>query len=249
MIDIPVWCPAPIADEIRKLEKAGQLPWKQEVLERLATDARMQQAYKELLRRDRTSKAYLHKARLSPKSKSSSAENDQITALTELFLFVFTAVGRQTRTSKPQEIEAQRRSQLGDAQRLRMIANDVELLADSQELGMADPVSKQIALADAAALRRVAKWLEHISGAMRRPDNPLMVAKHRGDPIVRGVQIAIGAKVQDLFGDRLDRITLLTRGFAVENATSSKSELRARWRPAIGITAYPAGGHKLCVPI
>jgi hypothetical protein len=65
--------------------------------------------------------------------------------------------------------------------------------------------TKKLADNDRLALLRVADWLENTTRALRRPNDPLMVAKHRDDPIQRGVHISIANKLNYTFGRRLDR--------------------------------------------
>jgi hypothetical protein len=106
--------------------------------------------------------------------------------------------------SKLDEIEKARAQWADHATRLRALAHDMELAFDLGALGLDDPKFPGLAWHDAQAVRRVAKWIEHLTSALRRPGDPLIVDRHRGDPIVRGVQIVIALKLEEQFGERLD---------------------------------------------
>ena len=68
--------------------------------------------------------------------------------------------------------------------------------ADHGASEIIDVASRDLAIEDSKALIRAADWLEHIAGAMRPLTDLLVVQHHRGDPVVRGVQIEIGARKQ-----------------------------------------------------
>jgi hypothetical protein len=69
--------------------------------------------------------------------------------------------------------------------------------------GVSDPFSKMLADRDVLALRNVAGWLEKLTEATRRPSDPLIVKKNRGDAVVRGVQIVAAQKLKECFGNHL----------------------------------------------
>jgi hypothetical protein len=73
----------------------------------------------------------------------------------------------------------------------------------------------QLAENDRLALLRVADWLRNYTRALRRPNSHLMVKKHRGDPVRRGIYISITEKVLFLFGQRLDRTSATLTSVAI----------------------------------
>jgi hypothetical protein len=89
-------------------------------------------------------------------------------------------------------------------------------------LGIDDPESRSQASQDIQLVRRLATWLEHLTSAMRRPDDPLIVERHRGDPIVRGVQIMISVKFKETFGERFDGIAAILTSVALGAETSPR---------------------------
>jgi hypothetical protein len=95
-------------------------------------------------------------------------------------------------------------------------------------------LSEAVARHDAQALMRVANWMDHLTSSARRPGDPLIVKRHRGDPIARGVQITIGVKLEEQFGERLDgtAATLTSVALGVEaSARASQSALTKRKSP------------------
>jgi hypothetical protein len=226
MIEFPDWTPElvkPILEELhQQLHMSAAL---NNVLERLWADPRMQAVYDELLRRDRQTGTFHHPCRNSPEDRS--VEEAQLTAIREVLGVVISATAERTTVSKIEDIEAAKLRWGDDADRLRMIAQDIELAAALGSLGISDPLSRDCALQDAKTLRRVAKWLVHLTYATRRPGDPLIVERHRGDPIVRGVQISISLVLEKQFGE----------GFHGTAATLTMVALGAETTPRVSRSA------------
>ena len=87
--------------------------------------------------------------------------------------------------------------------------NDVELAAELGLLGIDDPASIALASEHVEVARRFANWLEHLTSALRPPDDPLIVARVSGNPVVRGVQTVIAVKLKEQFGNRCDGIAAI----------------------------------------
>jgi hypothetical protein len=109
-------------------------------------------------------------------------------------------------------------------------------MALAAELGMLkldDPATPALSSRDLLALLRVAKWLEHLKSGLRRPDDPLTVDRHRGDPIVRGVQIMIGVKLAEQFGERLDGTAATLTRVALDAETTPRTSRSALTEPKL----------------
>ncbi len=132
------------------------------------------------------------------------------------------SAGDRITVSKIEEIEAAKLRWADDAKRLRMLAHDLELAAELGSLGIDDAASRLQALQDTPALRRVANWLDHLTSGMRRPGDPLIVERHRGDQIVRGVQTMISVKIQELFGEGLHGTAATLTSVALGTETTAR---------------------------
>jgi hypothetical protein len=162
----------------------------------------MQNVYDEFLRHDRKTDAFLRPARNPAPGRS--AEEAQLAAIREVLQLTISAAADRISVSKIEEIEAARLRWSTDATRLRFLAHDIELAASLGALGIDDPESQAQASQHVEVARRFANWLDHLTLSMRDSDDPLIVERHRGDPIVRGVQTMITVKFVEQFGDRLD---------------------------------------------
>lgn len=194
-VRLPAWMPIDVAWIVTRLA-AQPLPSDQaDTLIRLATDPRMRNVWKELTRRDRSSGGYVHPARPPAHSPVRGPDQAQATALAETLHFAFAAVRDQVRVTKAEEIGMKRSELLREAAGLRALARELRssvYFYDAQQR------------ADADGLCRVAQWREEQAAAARPPHDPMVVQNHRGDPVVRGVQVMIAAFLLDRFGDRLD---------------------------------------------
>jgi hypothetical protein len=199
------------------------------VFERVLDDPKMRPVYDEFLRRDRKSGKFFHPAR-SPYD-GQSPEEAQLSAIREVLQLTVSAASDRISVSKLDEIEKARERWMDHATRLRALAHDMELACELGALGLDDPKFPGLAWQDSQALLRVANWVEHLTSALRRPGDPLIVDRHRGDPIVRGVQIMIGVKLEEQFGGRLDgtAATLTSVALAAEaSPRASRSALTER---------------------
>jgi hypothetical protein len=181
-IPLPTWVPQPVQKLVQEAEQANLPPEQRSILERRATDKRMQHVWGELLRRDRGSGQFVYPALQRGARRLGSKDDRQLSALSEMFHFVFTAASDKMMVTKPEEVLQNKEHLLENAIRLRILANDLDLARIRGMFGVADPRSKKLAVRDVVALRHVANWLEHLTGASRRSDDPLIVTKHRGDP-------------------------------------------------------------------
>jgi hypothetical protein len=229
-ISLPTWVPETVQKLFQEAEEADLPPEQRSILERLATDERMQNVWGELLRRDRGSGQFVHPALSRDGERLRSKDECQHSALGELFHFVFTAARDRMMVTKPEEVRRHREHLLNNAKTLRNLANDLDLARIRGQFGVTDPESVTLVESDVATLRRVASWLEHLTSAMRRPDDPLIVRKHRGDPIGRGVQILTARKLEELFGNRLDGTAATLAGVALGIKTSARASRSALTR-------------------
>jgi hypothetical protein len=221
MIKLPDWTPESLKPILEELHQHPRTTGPRRVVfERLVTDDRMRTVYDEFLRRDRQTSNFFHPPTNTPDGRS--AEEAQFGAIRELLGLVVSAAGDKIAVSKYEEIEAAKLRWVEDAKRLRLLAQDIELAAELGALGIDDPESRAQASEDVLLARRLAKWLEHLTSAMRRPDDPLVVERHRGDPIVRGVQIMISVKLEETFGKRFDGIAAILTSVALGAETSPR---------------------------
>lgn len=226
MMELPGWTPEPVKPILEELDQHPRTSGpRRAVMDRLLSDPRMQVVYDEFLRRNRQTGTFFHPCRNLVDGRS--IEEAQLAAVRELLQLVTSAAGDRITVSKIEEIEAAKLRWGDDAKRLRLLAHDLELAAELGALGISDAASQLQALQDAQMARRLANWLEHLTSAMRRPDDPLIVERHRGDPIVRGVQIMISVKLDELFGD----------GFHGTAATLTSVALGAETTPRVSRSA------------
>jgi hypothetical protein len=226
-ISLPTWVPETVRKIIQELEQSDLIPEQRSILKRLATDKRMQNAWGVLLGRDRGSGQFVYPALPRGGRRLGSGEDYQLSALSELFYFVFTAARDKMMVTKPEEILRNKEHLLENAKRLRILASDLDLARIRGMFGVADPQSKMLAERDVLALRHVANWLEHLTSASRRSDDPLIVKKHRGDPVARGVQILTAVKLEELFGNRLDGTAATLASVATGIRTSARASRSA----------------------
>lgn len=182
---LPKWLPPSVEKEVRQIE-GRNLPAEQcAIVRRLATDERMRRVWTELLRRSRSNSQFVNAAKRSREMPSLTQDEVQAKALREIFHFAFCASRDKLMVSKPEDVAREKDKLIEKALILRELAEMVEVSSFTIERAIPDAVSRQLAIADAAALVRVANRLEHVAAAMRPPSDPLMVQHHRGDPVVR----------------------------------------------------------------
>ena len=214
---------AAVEEAIQKVEIPDWVRAQRAILERMTTDDRMKKVWALLLSRNRPSRKFAYPARPRDSTGSKSADEMQFDALRELFYFVFSAARDKMSVSRPIEIQESKEDLAKNAKTLRAIANDLDLAAATGQLGVASAQDKQLAASDSASLRHVAGWLDQLSTAHRRPGDPMIVERHRGDPVVRGVQILIAVKLEELFGHRLDGTAATLTSVALDKEATAKT--------------------------
>jgi hypothetical protein len=202
-MNLPDWTPVFLQPLLERMDRHPSCSGhRRAVFERLVTDPKMRMVYDEFVRRDRKTGEFLHRAK--NRADEQSVEDAQMSAIREVLQLTVSAASDRISVSKLEQIEEAQQRWGNIATRLRELAHDMELAAKLEMLGLDDPVSKALGMQDLQTLRRVAKWVDHLTSAVRRPGDPLIVRRHRGDPIVRGVQIMISIKLEEQFGERLD---------------------------------------------
>jgi hypothetical protein len=217
---LPDWTPQDIKPILEDMGNRPLLPGRRVVFERLVNDPRMRHVYTEWLKHDRETGAFRYPA------QSSSAELaphlNQLRAIREVLQLVITAASDQISVTKFENIEEAKGRWRSHAELLRDLAHDLELAAEHGLLGMDDALSRELGSRDIEAVRRVANWLEQLTTAMRRPDDPLVVDRDSGDPVARGVQIMIGIKMEEQFGERLDGTAATLASIALATKTTAR---------------------------
>jgi hypothetical protein len=230
-ISLPTWVPEFVQELFQEAERADLPPEQRLILERLATDTRMQHVWSYLLRRDRGSGEFVHPALSRDGQRLPSEDKRQLSALGELFHFLFCAARDKMMVTKAEQVLQNKEYLLDNANRLRNLANDLVLARSRGMFGVSDPLSQMIADRDVQALVHVANWLEGLTTAARSPDDPMIVAKHRGDPVARGVQILAAVKLEELFGSRLDGTASTLASVALGVKTSARASRSALSTP------------------
>jgi hypothetical protein len=221
MTELPDWTPESVKPILEELDQHPRTSGpRRAVVDRLLTDSRMRAVYDEFLRLDRQTGNFFHPSRVSPEGHS--LEEAQLAAIREVLQLVISAAGDRIAVSKIEEVEAAKLRWDDDANRLRVLARDIELAAELGMLGIDTPESQAQALQHVQLARRFASWLEHLTSSMRSADDPLIVERHRGDPIVRGVQIMISVKLEEQFGDRFDGTAATLTSVALGAETSPR---------------------------
>lgn len=230
-MNVPSWIPE-LVRPILELMSANPACTgrRRPVFDRLLEDPRMQPVFNEFLRRDRETGDFLYPAKF--RNSEQSSEDAQVTAIREVLQLTISAASDRISVSKIEQIDEAGQRWSDQAAQLRIIAHDMALEA---ELGMLelDPATPALSSRDVLALLRVAKWLEHLKSGLRRPDDPLMVDRHRGDPIVRGVQIMIGVKLAEQFGERLDGTAATLTSVALHVETTPRTSRSALTEPKL----------------
>ena len=212
-LTLPDWLPPAVAMQVRRIEARCLPADQQAILQRLATDARMRNVWRELSRRKRPSGDFFTPANPRLDKPTLTLDEAQAEALGELFHFAFCAARDGVPVSKPNETEDAKAKLLQNARMLREIADDLTAT------NSADP----LAAVDADALRRVAVWQEVGTAALRPPSDPLMIQNERDDRVVGGVQILVGAQLRDTFGKPLDGTAATLAGVALGKRTSERA--------------------------
>jgi hypothetical protein len=225
-MNFPGWIPEPVRPLLQQLNAnpacAGR---RRPIFDRLLEDDRMQSVYGQFLRKNRKTGKFYYPAR--NRNSDHSAEDAQIAALREVLKVTINAASDKISASTFEQIAEAGKRWSDHAVLLRMIAHDMTLASELGMLGLNDPAAPSLVLHDIATLLRVANWLDHLKSALRLSDDPLVVDRHRGDPIVRGVQIMISVKLEEQFGARLDGTAATLTEVALDAKTSPRASRSA----------------------
>jgi hypothetical protein len=225
-MEFPNWTPPQVRPLLETLStNTACTKLRRPVFERLVNDIRMQSVYEQFFRMNRQTRDYLYPAKIRREGQTN--EDAQLAALCEVLQMTISAASDRMATSKFSEIMATRKRWTDDAERLRTIAHDVALAADLRMLGLNDPDSLASAARDLQGLLQIANWLDHLASALRGPDDPLMVEKHRGDPVVKGVQTLISLKLLEQMGNRLDGTAATLTSVALQTAAKPRASRSA----------------------
>jgi hypothetical protein len=215
---LPDWTPELVAPILQDMDRRPLPAARRVIFERLVNDQRMLHVYTEWLRRDRKTSNFLHPATNS----SNSPLEAQLGAIRQVLQLVVSAASDRMAVSTPKQIEETKRHWLEHAARLRVLAGDLELAVEHGTLGLDDPASREVAPHDISALRRIASWLENLTLALRPAGDPLMIDRDRGDPVAKGVQVMIGVKMEEQFGERLDGTAATLTSIALETEATPR---------------------------
>jgi hypothetical protein len=230
-ISMPTWMPEPVGDLIWELEQTDLSPEQHAILRRMSSDIRMKNVLGVLFSRNRKTGAFAHPAVQPEGDRFRSGDDLQFAAIRQICHFVFTAARDRMMVTKVEEVFQNKKRLLENAALLRSLANDLDLARARNQFGVSDPDSKALAARDVAALRNVANWLEGLTTATRGPGDPLIVRKHRGDRVARGVQILTAMKLKELFGKQMDGTAATLAGVALGSKTSARVSRSALSKP------------------
>jgi len=233
MIDFPDWTPEPVKQILIRIDNHPLTTGlRRDVYESLLADPRMRDVYGQFLRRNRETGGFLYPAQRLPETHSH--EEAQLAAIREVLLIVMSAAGDRIAVSKVEDIEAAKVRWEEGAKLLRGLAHDFELAVTHGTFGLGGPEARKLILEETLVARRFAERLEDFASHTRRPDDPLVVMRDSGDPIVRGVQIMIAVKLDELFGDAFHgtAATLTSIALGVETTPrTSRSALSSKNTP------------------
>jgi hypothetical protein len=168
LIALPKWLPSSVEKQVRQIEERT-LPAEQRViLVRLATDDRMRKVWSELLRRSRSGEHFFYPAKRFAEMSSLTPDEIQAQALSEILHFAFCAARDKIAVSKPEDVARAKEELIPKAQILCELAEMREVSSFTIERAIPDAASRQLAITDAMALLRVARWLEHIAKTNRK---------------------------------------------------------------------------------
>ena len=157
-----------------------------------------------------------------PNDPTLAAHEAQAKALAITFFYAFSVACDQLPVSKLEPVNEAKTILLAKAEILLDIADDLAVTL-TQPLCNAETSAE--GLADVTALRRVANWLiSNVDQHLRASDDPLpMIEYDRGDPVARGVPIAIAAWFEKTFGNRLYGTAATLGSVALGQQTSERA--------------------------
>src|SRR5664279_735416 len=124
-LTLPDWVPPAVAKQARRIEARCLPADQQAILQRLATDARMRNVWRELSRRKRPSGDFFTPSNPRLDKPTLTLDEAQAEALGELFHFSFCAARDGVPLSKPNETADAKAKLLQNARMLREIADDL----------------------------------------------------------------------------------------------------------------------------
>ncbi len=221
-IDFPSWTPPSVKAMIQSLALEAESGEQFETLKRLATDQRMRSVWEYLKRKKRPTETYYNQA-INTYGPGLCCDEIQSKALSRTIHFIYYSVRDKRRAVKIEEVEPIKQQRLAEAQTLRRVADELR----SSVSNSFDPGLLSLANRDVDALQRVANWRESLAGSLADANDPNVIKNHHGDPLVRGVQIAVAAFFQDTFGTCLDgqaaTLTNVALGTNAATARASRS--------------------------
>jgi hypothetical protein len=211
-----------VEETIRLVGHPGMAQEQRQILERMTTDERMPKVWTALTSRKRPSREFVYPV-IRDNDGTTSKDDTQSETLRELFYFVFCAARDKITVSLPSQIEESKERLLRTVTTMRSVAQDLDLAIITGQLGVVDENDKILARWHSDSLRQVGNWLDHLAGAHRPLDDVLVVERQSGDPVARGVQILIAAKLNELFGSVLHGIAATLSSVALGKKTSVKT--------------------------
>jgi hypothetical protein len=230
MITLPDWTPTFVRPLLKQLDLNPACKGQRRIaFERLVNDKRMHAVYDQFSRRDRKSDTFLYPAK--KRAHKQTFEQAQLAALRQVLQVTISAAGDRVSVSKLEQLDDARERWGELASQLRALARDLDLAIDLGQLGLDDRKSRRQAERDIIGLIHVANWLDCQTLTLRPPEDPLIVRRNRGDPVVRGVQILVSRTFKEQFGVRLDGTAATLASVALgakASARVSRSALTAK---------------------
>jgi hypothetical protein len=226
-IPLPRWLPRSVAYRVGIIAaNMIETDEQQAILARLTTDVRMRSVWQQFVRRNRNTGEFCYPAKPPPgwdypatrPPWDDLTEGDgslivQAEALSELFNFAYCSARDKISTSTLDQAMERRREMI----------NRATILRECAEMRRQDLIGDPQAVADAAAVDRVAKWLDAISKDIRSIGDPLSVQRQRGHPTVNGVAMSIGMWLSNRFGKRFDGIAATLASVAIGKPASPRA--------------------------
>jgi hypothetical protein len=215
------WLSKPVEGAIQKITHPDIANEQRAILTRMTSDHRLDEVCTTLLSKDRAAGGYKFPTIPRPGAQPRSPKDSQHAALQEAFRLAFCFTRDQKAVSKPDEIAEHKASLEENSSRLRNIASDLYRARETDQLGLVDSTSKEIATEHILALGEVADWLDQLAVSLRKAGDPLMIARDTGNPLLRGVTILIADEFLRLFGNRMERTakTLASIATGIEETT------------------------------
>jgi hypothetical protein len=225
-IAAPTWLPPTVAQELRRLESNELTDAQHAQLRRLATNENMRAVWTRLNSRNRNGGGCMYPAAVRRPEDAFgpscfgalTSEKLQDMALGRFFYLSFRAANDKLATAKWEDVEQIIETYRSRATVLRNTAAHLVAAFRGNIL-------------KASVLLEVAEWYDIQITETRKPDDPLVIKRHRGDPVVRGVQTIISMHLQEIFGKRFDGIAATVTAVALGRPTTPRASRSALSRP------------------